>query len=191
MREIIFAGFGGQGVLTAGLVLSQIALYAGCNATWMPSYGAAMRGGTANCTVHYGEGEIHNPGRQEPDLLLAMNEPSYKKFAGTVRPGGIILVNTDMVSEPDNPGRDVRVIGVACNQIADRLKNPKGANIVMVGAIVRLLGDFEFSLGLEGMNDMFRKKRKEKFEPRNREAFQAGYDAVKEILLFQHRERKE
>ena len=82
MREVLFAGFGGQGVLTAGLILSQIALYAGNNATWMPSYGAAMRGGTANCTVHYGGGPVYNPGQQKPDLLLAMNTPSFKKFVG-------------------------------------------------------------------------------------------------------------
>ena len=69
MRELVFAGFGGQGVLTAGLIISQIALYKGVNATWMPAYGAAQRGGTANCTVHYGEEKITNPGQQKPDLV--------------------------------------------------------------------------------------------------------------------------
>ena len=171
MREVLFAGFGGQGVLTAGLILSQIALYSGNNATWMPSYGAAMRGGTANCTVHYGEGPVYNPGQQKPDLLLAMNTPSFKKFKGIVRPGGILLYNADMMTE-EAAARE------ACNQIADRLKNPRGANIVMMGAIVKLLGDFQYETGLAGMNDMFRKKGKEKFEAKNTEAFQAGYEAV-------------
>ena len=69
MRELVFAGFGGQGVLTAGLIVSQIALFKGVNATWMPAYGAAQRGGTANCTVKYGEEKIYNPGQQRPDLV--------------------------------------------------------------------------------------------------------------------------
>lgn len=178
MREVLFAGFGGQGVLTAGLILSQIALYSGNNATWMPSYGAAMRGGTANCTVHYGEGPVYNPGQQKPDLLLAMNTPSFKKFATLVRPGGIILLNSDMMTEEPHAPDGVQLVPVACNQIADKLQNPRGANIVMMGAIIKLLGDFQYDTGLAGMNDMFRKKGKAKFEEKNTAAFQAGYEAV-------------
>ena len=79
MREIVFAGFGGQGVLTAGLIVSQIALYKGFHATWMPAYGAAQRGGTANCTVKYGPEKITNPGQQKPDLVLGMNDMFRKK----------------------------------------------------------------------------------------------------------------
>ncbi len=178
MREILFAGFGGQGVLTAGLVISQMALYSGNNATWMPSYGAAMRGGTANCTVHYGEGPIYNPGQQKPDLLLAMNDPSFKKFEPLVRDGGIVLYNSDMVLADFAPRAGIRYIPVACNTIADELQNPKGANIVMIGAITKLLGDFTHDKGVEGMNDMFRKKGKSKFEAANTAAFEKGYEAV-------------
>ncbi len=178
MRELVFAGFGGQGVLTAGLVVSQIALYKGFNATWMPAYGAAMRGGTANCTVKYGDGPVYNPGQQKPDLVLAMNTPSYKKFVNLVRPGGIILVNADMMTEEGNARSDIQEIKVHCNQLADQVKNPKGANIVMIGAITKILGDFTHDEGVEGMNDMFRKKGKSKFEALNVAAFQAGYEAV-------------
>ena len=112
MRELVFAGFGGQGVLTAGLIISQIALYKGVNATWMPAYGAAQRGGTANCTVHYGKEKITNPGQQKPDLVLAMNTPSFKKFVGMVRPGGTILVNADMMTENTNVRDDINVVSV-------------------------------------------------------------------------------
>lgn len=178
MREIVFAGFGGQGVLTAGLIISQIALYSGNNATWMPAYGAAMRGGTANCTVHYGEGKVSNPGQQKPDLLLAMNEPSYKKFQGIVRPGGIILYNSDMIGELPPTKEGVTAVGVPCNTLADEVGNPKGANIAMVGAICKLLGDFEYQAGIDGMNDMFRKKGKNKYEALNVKAFEAGYNYV-------------
>lgn len=178
MREIIFAGFGGQGVLTAGLIISQIALYKGLNATWMPAYGAAQRGGTANCTVHYGGEKISNPGQQCPDLVLAMNTPSFKKFVGMVKPGGTILVNADMMTEDTKVRDDINVVMVHCNQLADEVRNAKGANIVMIGAITRILGDFTHDEGVGGMNDMFRKKGKSKFEEKNVAAFEAGYKAV-------------
>lgn len=178
MREIVFAGFGGQGVLTAGLIVSQIALFGGNNATWMPAYGAAMRGGTANCTVKYGKEKIYNVGQQKPDLVLAMNTPSFKKFVSLVKPGGIILVNSDMMTEPTNVRDDITVVEVPCNQLADKVQNPKGANIIMIGAITKLLGDFTHDDARDGMNDMFRKKGKAKFESKNVAAFEEGFNAV-------------
>ncbi len=178
MREILFAGFGGQGVLTAGLIVSQIALYKGYKATWLPSYGAAMRGGTANCTIHYGEETIYNPGQETPDLLLAMNEPSFKKFIGLVRAGGTALVNKDLVSVPEDVRKDIKIIEVPCNTLAAKVGNPKGANIVMIGAITAILGDFSEQEGIDGMNDMFRKKGKAKFEAGNTAAFKEGFNSV-------------
>jgi 2-oxoglutarate ferredoxin oxidoreductase subunit gamma len=178
MREIVFAGFGGQGVLTAGLVVSQIALYKGINATWMPAYGAAQRGGTANCTVKYGREKIYNVGQQKPDLVLAMNTPSFKKFVSMVKPGGTILVNEDMMTESTDVRDDINVVKVPCNTLADEVGNERGANIVMIGAITKLLGDFTHDEGVMGMNDMFRKKGKQKFEEKNTAAFEAGYRAV-------------
>lgn len=178
MREIVFAGFGGQGVLTAGLIVSQIALYKGFHATWVPAYGAAQRGGTANCTVKYGETKIFNPGQQKPDLVLAMNTPSFHKFVGMVRPGGTILVNADMMTDDTHVRDDINVVEVHCNQLADEVKNPKGANIVMIGAITKILGDFSHDEGINGMNDMFRKKGKSKFEEKNMAAFEKGYTAI-------------
>lgn len=178
MREIVFAGFGGQGVLTAGLVMGQIALFKGYNATWTPSYGAAMRGGTANCTVHYGDGPVYNPGQQAPDLLLAMNTPSLTRFIDIVRPGGIVLVNADMVELPADIRQDVKLVSVPCNRLADEIGNPKGANIIMIGAMTALLGDFSYEEGVNGMNDMFRKKGKNKFEASNVKAFAAGYYSI-------------
>jgi len=175
MRELVFAGFGGQGVLTAGLIVSQIALFGGYNATWMPAYGAAMRGGTANCTVKYGDEPVYNPGQQKPDLLLVMNTPSYKMFSKLVRPGGIILMNEDMITGTECAKEGVTEVRVPCNQLADRVKNPRGANIVMVGAITKLLGDFSYEQGVDGMSDMFRKKGKNKYEALNVAAFEAGY----------------
>ena len=95
-----------------------------------------------------------------------------------VRPGGTILVNADMMTENTNVRDDIDVVSVHCNQLADKVGNAKGANIVMIGAITRILGDFTHDEGIDGMNDMFRKKGKSKFEASNVAAFEAGYNAV-------------
>ena len=121
---------------------------------------------------------IYNPGQQRPDLVLAMNTPSFKKFVTMVKPGGTILVNADMMTEDTNVRDDIKVVSVHCNQMADEVGHPKGANIVMIGAITQLLGDFTHDEGRDGMNDMFRKKGKSKFEAKNSAAFEAGYNAV-------------
>ena len=173
MKEIIFAGSGGQGVLTSGLIISDIAASEGIHVTWVPSYGSAMRGGTANCTVKYSnDGYIYNPSPETPDLLLAMNEPSLIKFLPTVAPGGTVLIG-DTVEIPD-----VTYIKVNCTEIATSLGNAKGANIVMTGAIIKLMGDFTHDAAVEAMNHMFAKKGKSKFNESNARAFNAGFNAV-------------
>lgn len=175
MKEITFAGFGGQGVLTAGLVISQIAVSKGNNATWMPSYGSAMRGGTANCTVKYGIEKIYNPSQEEADILLAMNIPSFKKFIQQVLPGGTVVVNSDTVTCDLFLRDDLKIIQIPCSTMAKEIGNEKGANIIMTGVIVKLLGDFTEKEAIESMNDMFSKKGKNKFQAKNEEAFKLGY----------------
>jgi 2-oxoglutarate ferredoxin oxidoreductase subunit gamma len=178
-KEIVFAGFGGQGVLTAGLVISQVALYNGLNATWMPSYGPAMRGGTANCTVKYSSGRIYSPGREQPDVIMALNIPSFNAFIQAVKPGGLMLIDGDIVTCDTNVRDDVKIVSVPGSSIAtDELKNPKGLNIVMIGAMVKVMGDFTKEDAIAGMSDMFRKKGKGKFEEANIAAFERGYASV-------------
>ncbi|PIE67538.1 MAG: keto:oxoacid ferredoxin oxidoreductase [Deltaproteobacteria bacterium] len=178
MREILYAGFGGQGVLTSGLVMSQVAVHSGQNATWMPSYGSAMRGGTANCTVKYGRDTIYNPGQEEPDLLLAMNGPSFNAFSGMVKNGGIILVNSDIMTGDLDVREDIALHRVACTTLAQKIGQPRGANIIMAAAVIKLLNDFSMEDGIKGMNDMFEKKGKGKFADGNTKAFECGYNAV-------------
>jgi 2-oxoglutarate ferredoxin oxidoreductase subunit gamma len=95
-----------------------------------------------------------------------------------VKPGGTILVNADMMTADTNVRDDIRVVSIHCNELAEQVKNPKGANIVMIGVITKLLGDFSHDEGRDGMNDMFRKKGKSKFEEKNVAAFEAGYNAI-------------
>lgn len=178
MKEIVFAGAGGQGVLTSGLLISQIAVFKGHHATWIPQYGSAMRGGTANCTVKFGEEYVYNPSQEEPDILLAMNNPSFEKFLPLVKAGGIIIVNSDMVDSSVNTRDDINIVEVPCLTMAKDLNHPKGANIIMAGVIVKVSEDFTKEEALNGMNDMFRKKGKEKFEEMNTKAFKAGYNYI-------------
>ncbi|NMC56608.1 MAG: keto:oxoacid ferredoxin oxidoreductase [Eubacteriaceae bacterium] len=178
MKEIVFAGFGGQGVLTAGLVLSQVALFSGKKATWMPSYGPAMRGGTANCTVKYSDSRIYSPGQEEPDVIMALNIPSFNKFISMVKPGGIMLIDSDIVTCDTNVRSDVKVVKIPGTTIANELNNPKALNIIMLGAMVKLMGDFSEKEAIDGMNDMFGKKGKNKYEAANTAAFKKGYAAV-------------
>lgn len=178
MKEIVFAGAGGQGVLTSGLLISQIAVFKGHHATWIPQYGSAMRGGTANCTVKFGEEYVYNPSQEEPDILLAMNNPSFEKFLPLVKAGGTIIVNSDMVDSSVNTRDDINIVEVPCLTMAKDLNHPKGANIIMAGVIVKVSEDFTKEEALNGMNDMFRKKGKEKFEEMNTKAFKAGYNYI-------------
>ncbi len=177
MKEIVFAGSGGQGVLTCGLIFSDIAASKGLHVTWTPSYGSAMRGGTANCTVKYGEDYIYNPSQEEPDLLLAMNEPSFVKFLPMVAPGGTVVVS-DAYTLPENIRSDVKIVLVPCFALATKLGNLRGANVIMTGAITRLLGEFSAQEAVDAMNRMFEKKGKGKFAASNSAAFQAGFDAI-------------
>lgn len=177
MKEIVFAGSGGQGVLTAGLIISDIAATQGINVTWVPSYGSAMRGGTANCTVKYCENTIYNPAQEQPDLLLAMNNPSFLKFLPLVAPGGTVVIG-DLVEIPEDARKDVTYVCVPATNISAGLGNPKGANIVMTGAIVKLMGDFSKDDAIAAMNRMFEKKGKSRFNEANSKAFHAGFDTV-------------
>ena len=177
MKEIVFAGSGGQGVLTCGLILSDIAASKGLKVTWVPSYGSAMRGGTANCTVKYGAEEIYNPSQEQPDLLLAMNDPSFVKFLPIVASGGTVVIS-DTVEVPEDVRKDVTIVRVPCFDLAAGLGNPRGANIIMTGAITRLMGDFSDQEAIDAMNQMFAKKGKGKFAESNTKAFAAGFAAV-------------
>src|SRR5512137_795569 len=95
--EIILSGFGGQGIMFAGQIISYAAMDAGMSVTWIPSYGPEMRGGTANCTVVIADEEIGSPVVKNPDVALAMNLPSFDKYEPVVKPGGVLVVNESMV----------------------------------------------------------------------------------------------
>lgn len=136
--EVIFAGFGGQGVLFAGQVLAFAAMDAGHDVTWMPSYGPEMRGGTANCTVVIADEEIGSPTIKHPKAAVVMNLPSLDKFEPLVAPGGILIVNSSLVNR-DPTRTDITWVMVPAQEIAEMIGPRRLLNMVMLGALLEKL----------------------------------------------------
>ena len=137
--EIVLAGFGGQGVLLIGKLLAYAGMKMGREVTWMPAYGPEMRGGTCNCTVVLSDRPIGSPISKSPHGLIALNLPSLDKFEDTVRPGGVIVVNTSLINRL--PHRtDVTVVAVPANEVAIECGSPKAANMVTLGAYLGASG---------------------------------------------------
>lgn len=139
--EIILAGFGGQGVLFAGKVLSYCGLIDGKHVSWLPSYGPEMRGGTANCSVCISDEPIGSPLVTEPNLLVAMNEPSYDKFIGTVAEGGKVFIDKTLVPEKTDR-TDIEKFYIPASELESQNNLPKGANIILLGKIFKETGLF-------------------------------------------------
>src|SRR5664279_832202 len=133
------AGFGGQGVLMLGEVLAEAGLEAGYEVSWLPSYGPEMRSGTSNCHVRLGHRAIDSPLVSRPNVLLAMNEPSLRKFLPAVEEGGIVLYNGSEIPG-DCMRRDVRMVALPFTGLADELGAAKVGNIVMLGALLEATG---------------------------------------------------
>jgi 2-oxoisovalerate ferredoxin oxidoreductase beta subunit len=131
------AGFGGQGVLLLGEVLVEAGLDAGLQVSWLPSYGPEMRSGTSNCHVRLSENPIDSPLVTEPNILIAMNEPSLRKFDLSVRPGGWVIYNGDEFPA-DCERKDVNVLALNFTRAADKLGDPRAANMVMLGALLEI-----------------------------------------------------
>ncbi len=135
MKQYVFAGFGGQGMLLIGKFLAMANMLDGKHVSWLPSYGPEMRGGTANCSVTVSDDEIGSPLVDNADVLIAMNLPSLDKFEHTVKPGGLIVVNSSIIDRKVVRD-DVRVVYCDANRIAESVKNPKGANVAILGAMM-------------------------------------------------------
>jgi 2-oxoisovalerate ferredoxin oxidoreductase beta subunit len=130
------SGFGGQGILFAGIALAEAGMREGLQVSWIPSYGPEMRGGTAHCHVRLSRHDIASPLINRPSTVIAFNEPSVEKFVGELLPGGLLMINSSMVTE--KPTRtDIRVIEVPATDAAKELGNPKVANMVMLGAYLQ------------------------------------------------------
>jgi 2-oxoglutarate ferredoxin oxidoreductase subunit gamma len=135
-QDVMIAGFGGQGVLLAGKLLAYAGMLEGKHVTWFPSYGAEVRGGTANCTVIISSDEIGSPVVQNPSAMLILNEASFKKFEKRIKRAGNLILNVSLVQE--RPTRtDITRIEIKANQLAEDLGDIRIANMVMLGAYLK------------------------------------------------------
>lgn len=173
MEKIIVAGFGGQGVLSLGQMIAYAAMYENKAVTWLPSYGPEMRGGTANCSVIVDDKEVASPVIAVPDCLIAMNKPSLDKFQKKVKAGGLIVINSSLISEKVSRS-DVKAIYVDANEIAHKIGNDKASNLVVLGAYIKASNLFTREIMLSTIAKVF--SAKPKFIPSNQAAFVAGYE---------------
>ena len=135
-KNILIAGFGGQGVLFAGKFLAYAGLLLDQQVSWLPSYGPEMRGGTANCSVILSDTAVGSPIVSAPDILIAMNLPSFQKYQPAVQPGGVILMDSTLIGEA--PSRsDVTVYAVPATQMASDAGLTSLSNMILVGKLLR------------------------------------------------------
>lgn len=177
-NELIIAGFGGQGVLLAGKILSQAALIEGKHVTYFPSYGAEIRGGTANCTVIVSDERIDSPVTSEPGAVIAFNNPSVERFEASLVPDGLLLMNGSMVDRvPDRS--DLQTFYIPAGEIARELGDERVLNVIMLGAYAGRSG----VVSLDALESALRKflagKRAAVFEI-NQKALLAGVESVSE-----------
>ncbi len=171
--KTIFAGFGGQGVLSMGLNLAQAAMLEGKDITYRPSYGAEVRGGTANCTVAISDEEIASPVASSPDFIVAMNQPSLVRFQNQLQSGGLFFINSSLVEAEISRG-DIDIVSVPANSMAEELGSPKSANMVMLGAFTKKSNLVSLSSVIEALRNTL--KNKQKLIAINKKALLAGYD---------------
>ena len=171
--KTVFAGFGGQGVLSMGLSLAQAAMLEGKNVTYLPSYGAEVRGGTANCTVAVSDEEIASPVASSPDFVVAMNQPSLVRFQNQIQSGGVLLINSSLIEAEISRG-DIEIVRVPANSIAEELGSPKSANMVMLGAFTKKSNLVSISSVIEELKSTLKKKHK--LIEINQKALMTGYE---------------
>ncbi|MCR4426063.1 MAG: 2-oxoacid:acceptor oxidoreductase family protein [Firmicutes bacterium] len=171
-EEIVMAGFGGQGVMVMGQLLSYAGMLEGKSVSWFPSYGPEMRGGTANCSVVVASEPIGSPVVTEPTCVVAMNRPSLDRFERAIRPGGVLVYNSSLIDrKPER--KDVRVIAVPANEIAIELGNDKVANMCALGALIAATRVVKIESVVESLKKVLPERRHDLI-PLNQEALARG-----------------
>jgi 2-oxoglutarate ferredoxin oxidoreductase subunit gamma len=174
--KTIFAGFGGQGVLSMGYVLAYAAMVEGLQVTYLPSYGAEVRGGTANCTVAVSNEEIASPIASAPDNVVVMNNPSLEKFQHQILTGGVMFINNNLVASRPVRG-DIVLYEIPSNDLAHELGSEQSANMVMLGGFIEKTGLVKLESIRSAISDVFKEKKKAK--EMNLKALDVGFDYMR------------
>ncbi|HHW56164.1 2-oxoacid:acceptor oxidoreductase family protein [Thermoanaerobacter thermohydrosulfuricus] len=179
-ERIIFAGFGGQGVLSMGLIITYAGMFEGKNVSWTPSYGPEMRGGTAFCNVTVSDEEVGSPVITEATSVIVMNRPSLDKYESYVISGGKLFINTSLVDKKAER-KDIEVYEIPANDIANELGNLKIANMVMLGAFVEATKVVKMETVIKALPEVFGKG-KEHLMSINEKALYRGAELIKSLI---------
>jgi 2-oxoglutarate ferredoxin oxidoreductase subunit gamma len=171
-HTVILSGFGGQGILFAGQLLTYAGMEAGWEVTWIPSYGPEMRGGTANCTVVISDEPIGSPLVRNPMIAVVMSPEAKAKYEPLVQPDGLLVVNSSLVQEPATR-TDLQVIEVPASELATELGTVKMANVVMLGALLGTRPIVDLATVERVLDKQLQGNKRRLVEP-NQRALQAG-----------------
>lgn len=172
-EEVIMAGFGGQGIMFMGTLLAHAAMQENKNVTFFPSYGAEMRGGTANCTVIISDEEIGSPVVARPDAIIALNQPSADKFTKRIKEKGLLIVNSSLVA--GESGRDdIKKTEVEATKIAEGLGDKRVANMVALGSYIKEVKILKLDSLLKSLEVLLPEKKKNLVDI-NIKALESGY----------------
>lgn len=176
LQEIIFAGFGGQGVLSMGQILAYAAMIENREVSWMPSYGPEMRGGTANCITIISDEAISSPIISRFDTAIVLNQPSLEKFEKAVTPGGILIYDTNNILNP--PTRtDIKIYPVSASEEALKLKNTRVMNVIILGALLKLRNTVKVESLMKALKSVL-PERYHHLLPLNEKALMRGMELV-------------
>ncbi|MDR0656485.1 MAG: 2-oxoacid:acceptor oxidoreductase family protein [Treponema sp.] len=175
-EKSFFAGFGGQGIISLGQIWVYCAMKEGKNVSFFPFYGAEKRGGVARAGVIVSDREIASPLVTSPDSVLVMNGDSLPLCEESLKPGGLMLINSSLVKEEPRR-KDIKVVKLEATGLAEKLGNIRIANMVALGAMAKLTGALSIN-GIQGILEHFFSPDKHKFIPLNVQAIESGYKAL-------------
>lgn len=173
-EEIIFAGFGGQGIMLMGKALSYAAMNKGKFVTWMPSYGAEVRGGTAHSMVVISDAVIASPVVKEPSVCIVMNSPSFQKFEDKVKTKGMFIINKSLI-ENGVTRNDIDILEIPATDIAFELGNSRVSNMVILGALLAKKNIIPVQSLIDSLRDVIPENHKDMLHI-NEEAIKKGYE---------------
>jgi len=178
-QQVVISGFGGQGIILVGKLLAQTAMKSGKEVTFMPAYGAEVRGGTANCVIVIADNPISSPVIDQPDAVIAMNKASVDKFAPKLKPGGLLVLNSSQVDETPKLDGSIKVVKIPADHIAVELGSVKVANMVALGAYLEKCGVLKLETAGDSLQDVLA-ERYHVTIPLNKKALQKGAQFAKE-----------
>lgn len=177
LHEIVIAGFGGQGVMSMGQLITYAAMHEGKHVSWLPSYGPEQRGGTANCAVMISDQEIGSPLIENPTVAIVLNKPSFDKFEPKIVSGGVLIVNSSLISSKSSR-TDIKIIEIPATEVATEIGEPRVSNSVILGAFVAASGAVTIDSVVEGLRNVL-PERRHNLIPANKVALEKGAEFAK------------